>query len=42
MSLASVVHVVHTAKDAGIDITLPATVGEIFKRGMANAHAHKK
>jgi 3-hydroxyisobutyrate dehydrogenase-like beta-hydroxyacid dehydrogenase len=37
--VASVEHVVHTTKDAGIDTSLPAAVLEVFKRGMANGHA---
>ena len=39
MGLASVEHVVHTTKDAGIDTALPAAVMEIFKRGMEHGHA---
>ncbi|MEC0213854.1 NAD(P)-dependent oxidoreductase [Paenibacillus ehimensis] len=39
MGLASVEHVVHTTKDAGIDIAFPAAVLEIFKRGMENGHS---
>jgi 3-hydroxyisobutyrate dehydrogenase-like beta-hydroxyacid dehydrogenase len=39
MGLASVEHVVHTTEEAGIDITLPAAVLKIFKRGMDNDHA---
>ncbi|MGG3572619.1 NAD(P)-binding domain-containing protein [Bacillus gobiensis] len=39
MGLASVEHIVHATKDAGIDISLPAAILEVFKRGMANGHA---
>ena len=38
MGLASVEHVVHT-QEAGIDIALPATVLEVFRRGMKTGHA---
>jgi 3-hydroxyisobutyrate dehydrogenase-like beta-hydroxyacid dehydrogenase len=36
---ASVDHVVRTAKDAGIDATLPTALLEIFKRGIADGYA---
>lgn len=39
MGVASVEHVVHTTKEAGIDTSLPAAVLEVFKRGMANGYA---
>jgi 3-hydroxyisobutyrate dehydrogenase-like beta-hydroxyacid dehydrogenase len=39
MGMASVEHVVHTTQDAGIDITLPTAVLEVFRRGMENGHA---
>jgi len=39
MGVASVDHIVHTSKDAGIDASLPAAVLEVFKRGMANGQA---
>ncbi|WP_329110204.1 NAD(P)-binding domain-containing protein [Micromonospora sp. NBC_01699] len=39
MGTASVDHVVHTTRDAGIDAALPSAVLEIFRRGMAEGHA---
>lgn len=39
MGLASVEHVVHTTQESGIDIALPATVLEVFRRGMKTGHA---
>ncbi|CAM3495470.1 MULTISPECIES: NAD(P)-dependent oxidoreductase [Paenibacillus] len=39
MGVASVDHIVHTSKDAGIDASLPAAVLEVFKRGVANGQA---
>jgi 3-hydroxyisobutyrate dehydrogenase-like beta-hydroxyacid dehydrogenase len=39
MGVASVEHIVHTAEDAGIDTSLPATVLGVFRRGMADGHA---
>jgi len=39
MGAASVDHIVHTSKDAGIDTSLPAAVLEVFKRGMAIGQA---
>ncbi len=39
MGVASVDHVVQTAKDAGIDTTLPAAVLEVFRRGIAAGRA---
>ncbi|MDQ0060471.1 NAD(P)-dependent oxidoreductase [Paenibacillus harenae] len=39
MGLASVEHVIHTTQDAGIDITLPTAVLEVFRRGMEYGHA---
>lgn len=34
MGFASVEHVVHTTKDAGVDAAFPAAVLDIFRRGM--------
>jgi len=39
MGVASVDHILHTTKDAGIDASLPAAVLEVFKRGMAKGQA---
>ncbi|MDQ0060517.1 NAD(P)-dependent oxidoreductase [Paenibacillus harenae] len=39
MGLASIEHVVHTSKEAGIDASLPAAVLDVFKRGIASGHA---
>jgi 3-hydroxyisobutyrate dehydrogenase-like beta-hydroxyacid dehydrogenase len=39
MGMASVEHVLHTNADAGVDTTLPATVVELFRRGMDAGHA---
>ncbi|GII90707.1 6-phosphogluconate dehydrogenase [Sinosporangium siamense] len=39
MAEASVDHVVHTAKEAGVDHALPAAVLELIRRGMAAGHA---
>ncbi|MET9293592.1 NAD(P)-binding domain-containing protein [Streptomyces sp. NPDC003077] len=39
MGVASVDHVVQTAKDAGVDTTLPAALLEVFRRGAAAGHA---
>lgn len=36
---ASVDHVLETARDAGVDTSLPQTVLEIFRRGAAASHA---
>ncbi|SEK96578.1 3-hydroxyisobutyrate dehydrogenase [Paenibacillus sp. cl141a] len=36
MGAASVEHIVHTTHDAGVDVSLPEAVLQIFKRGMAN------
>ncbi|KAB8161597.1 NAD(P)-dependent oxidoreductase [Streptomyces sp. 3MP-14] len=38
MGTASVEHVLHTNADAGVDTTLPATVVELFRRGMDAGH----
>ncbi|MEU2612284.1 NAD(P)-binding domain-containing protein [Micromonospora sp. NPDC007271] len=38
MGVASVEHVVHTTRDSGVDPALPATVLEIFRRGLATGH----
>ncbi|MGW5676318.1 NAD(P)-dependent oxidoreductase [Streptomyces sp. NPDC003860] len=39
MGVASAEHVLHTMADAGVDTTLPATVVEVFRRGMDAGHA---
>ncbi|MFE6621144.1 NAD(P)-dependent oxidoreductase [Streptomyces sp. NPDC008086] len=39
MGVASVDHVVQTAKDAGVDAALPAAVLEIFRRGITAGYA---
>ncbi|MEN8656045.1 NAD(P)-binding domain-containing protein [Streptomyces sp. 21So2-11] len=39
MGAASVEHVLHTARDAGVDTALPAAVLDIFRRGVAAGHA---
>ncbi|NRQ39465.1 NAD(P)-dependent oxidoreductase [Nonomuraea sp. NN258] len=39
MGVASVDHVVETARDAGVDTALPAAVLEVFRRGMAAGRA---
>ncbi|MFE5893992.1 NAD(P)-dependent oxidoreductase [Streptomyces sp. NPDC056462] len=39
MGVASVDHVLQTARDAGIDTSLPSAVLEIFRRGTAVGHA---
>nr|WP_245600157.1 hypothetical protein [Paenibacillus harenae] len=39
MGLASIEHVVHTSKEAGVDTSLPTAVLDIFKRGTASGHA---
>lgn len=36
MGFASVEHVVHTTKDAGVDAAFPTAVLDIFRRGMEN------
>lgn len=38
MGVASVAHVVHTTRDAGIDTTLPMAVLEVFQRGVTAGH----
>ncbi|MGC0418768.1 NAD(P)-dependent oxidoreductase [Embleya sp. AB8] len=38
MGVASVEHVLHTTRDAGVDAALPSAVLEIFRRGMAAGH----
>ncbi|WP_461006156.1 NAD(P)-dependent oxidoreductase [Streptomyces capparidis] len=38
MGLASMEHVLHTARDAGVDTTLPAAVTEVFRRGVRAGH----
>ena len=38
MGVASIEHVAHTTRDSGIDPTLPETVLEIFRRGVAAGH----
>jgi 3-hydroxyisobutyrate dehydrogenase-like beta-hydroxyacid dehydrogenase len=40
MGVASVEHVVHTAKEAGIDTSFPNAVLKIFKQGMENGYAN--
>ncbi|WP_329561793.1 NAD(P)-binding domain-containing protein [Streptomyces uncialis] len=35
MGVASIEHVVHTARDSGVDSTLPSAVHDIFRRGVA-------
>ncbi|MDT3400099.1 hypothetical protein RKE29_26320 [Streptomyces sp. B1866] len=35
MGAASAGHVLHTARDAGVDDALPAAVAEVFRRGLA-------
>ncbi len=39
MGVASVAHVLHTTRDAGVDPALPAAMLGIFERGMAGGHA---
>ncbi|MFD5112488.1 NAD(P)-dependent oxidoreductase [Streptomyces sp. NPDC058391] len=39
MGVASVDHIVHTAKDAGVDTALPEAVLGLFRRGVAAGHA---
>ncbi|MFI1798553.1 NAD(P)-dependent oxidoreductase [Streptomyces sp. NPDC020379] len=39
MCTASVDHITQTAKDAGVDSSLPAAVLEIFRRGLGQGHA---
>ncbi|MGE7828161.1 NAD(P)-dependent oxidoreductase [Paenibacillus sp. NPDC093718] len=39
MGLASIEHVVHTSKEAGVDSSLPAAVQDVFKRGIALGRA---
>ncbi|QYR24332.1 NAD(P)-binding domain-containing protein [Paenibacillus sp. sptzw28] len=39
MGLASIKHVVHTSKEAGVDPSLPAAVLDVFERGIASGHA---
>lgn len=39
MGVASVEHVLHTTRDAGVDPALPAALLGIFERGMAAGHA---
>ncbi|MFF8290763.1 NAD(P)-dependent oxidoreductase [Streptomyces sp. NPDC016309] len=39
MGTASAEHVLHTARDAGVDTSLPAAVLGVFRRGMAAGHA---
>ncbi|ANB04230.1 6-phosphogluconate dehydrogenase [Streptomyces ambofaciens] len=39
MGVASVDHVLRTARDAGVDTSLPTAVREIFRRGTAAGHA---
>ncbi|MFI0981962.1 NAD(P)-dependent oxidoreductase [Streptomyces sp. NPDC021093] len=39
MGVASIDHVLHTTRDAGVDPVLPAAVLEIFRRGAAAGHA---
>ncbi|MEU5978260.1 NAD(P)-binding domain-containing protein [Streptomyces sp. NPDC047315] len=38
MGVASAEHVLHTMADAGVDTALPATVVEVFRRGMDAGH----
>ncbi|MGA4802276.1 NAD(P)-dependent oxidoreductase [Streptomyces lavendulocolor] len=38
MGTASVEHVLHTARDSGVDTTLPAAVLDVFRRGVAAGH----
>ncbi|MFD6340832.1 NAD(P)-dependent oxidoreductase [Streptomyces sp. NPDC060131] len=39
MGAASVDHVLHTTRDAGVDTTLPAAVLDLFRRGVTAGHA---
>ncbi|XEC92509.1 NAD(P)-dependent oxidoreductase [Paenibacillus tarimensis] len=39
MGLASIKHVVHTSKEAGVDTSLPTAVLDVFKRGIASGRA---
>ncbi|MFG3710733.1 NAD(P)-dependent oxidoreductase [Micromonospora sp. NPDC047730] len=39
MGVASVGHVLHTVRAAGVDTTLPAAVLDVFRRGMADGRA---
>lgn len=39
MGMASVEHVLHTNADAGVDVTLPSAVADIFRKGMDAGHA---
>ncbi|MFD3518742.1 NAD(P)-dependent oxidoreductase [Streptomyces sp. NPDC058657] len=39
MGVASIDHVVHTARAAGVDTALPAAVLELFRRGAAAGHS---
>jgi 3-hydroxyisobutyrate dehydrogenase-like beta-hydroxyacid dehydrogenase len=39
MGLANADHVLRTSEEAGVDITLPAAVREIFRRGIAHGRA---
>ncbi|MGN9844394.1 NAD(P)-dependent oxidoreductase [Nonomuraea sp. H19] len=38
MGVASMEHVVHTARASGVDASLPAAILEIFRRGLAAGH----
>ncbi|QDY77954.1 NAD(P)-dependent oxidoreductase [Streptomyces qinzhouensis] len=40
MGTASVEHVLHTMRDAGVDPTLPQAVVDLFRRGMAAGHGN--
>ena len=39
MGMASVEHVLHTNADSGVDVTLPAAVAAVFRKGMDAGHA---
>lgn len=39
MGMASVEHVLHTNADSGVDVTLPAAVASVFRKGMDAGHA---
>ncbi|MEU7001937.1 NAD(P)-binding domain-containing protein [Nonomuraea sp. NPDC046570] len=40
MGVASLEHVLHTVQASGVDDSLPATVLDIFRRGVAAGHGH--
>ncbi|WP_407560698.1 NAD(P)-dependent oxidoreductase [Streptomyces sp. 184] len=41
MAVASLTHVVHTAEDSGVDASVPSAVLDLFRRGVAEGHAHR-